>query len=53
MLFRSPMTDTNGKTQSEVCGLAFSQLTVENQKILDFFQQKRESVVGSVFIPNT
>lgn len=48
-----PMSDANGKTQSEVCSLAFSQLTEKNQSLLDYFQQKRESVVGSVFIPNT
>ena len=47
------LSDTNGKTQSEVCNLAFSNLTTENQNLLDYFQQKRESVVGSVFIPNT
>jgi hypothetical protein len=48
-----PLIDTNGKTQSEVCNLAFSELSSENQSLIDFFQQKRESIVGSIFIPNT
>jgi hypothetical protein len=48
-----PLSDTNEKTQSEVCNLAFSLMTVENQSLIDFFQQKRESIVGSIFIPNT
>jgi len=47
-----PMEDANGKTQSEVCNIAFSRLTIENQGLIDFFQRKRDSVVGSVFIPN-
>jgi hypothetical protein len=47
------LSDTNGKTQSEVCNLAFSNLTVDNQNLLAYFQTKRESVVGSIFIPNT
>ena len=46
-----PMEDANGKTQSEVCNIAFSRLTIENQGLIDFFQRKRDSVVGSVFIP--
>jgi len=46
-----PMEDANGKTQSEVCNIAFSRLTTENQGLIDFFQRKRDSVVGSVFIP--
>lgn len=46
-----PMEDANGKTQSEVCNIAFSRLTIENQGLIDFFQKKRDSVVGSVFIP--
>ena len=47
-----PLEDSNGKTQSEVCNLAFSRLTTENQNLLDYFQNKRDSVVGSVFIPS-
>ncbi len=47
-----PLSETNGKTQSEVCNLAFSNLTVDNQNLLAYFQTKRESVVGSIFIPN-
>lgn len=47
-----PLEDANGKTQSEVCSLAFSRLTTENQNLLDYFQNKRDSVVGSVFIPS-
>ena len=47
------LAESNGKTQSEVCAIAFSKLTEKNQSLLDYFQQKRESVVGSVFIPNT
>jgi len=46
-----PLEETNGKTQSEVCNLAFSRLSDSNQSLLDFFQKKRESVVGSIFIP--
>lgn len=47
-----PLEETNGKTQSEVCNLAFSRLTTQNQSLLDYFQSKRDSVVGSVFIPS-
>ena len=47
-----PLEDSNGKTQGEVCNLAFSRLTTENQNLLDYFQKKRDTVVGSVFIPN-
>jgi len=48
-----PLEDSNGKTQGEVCNLAFSRkLTKENQSLLDYFQKKRDTVVGSVFIPN-
>jgi len=47
------LSDTNGKTQPEVCNLAFSNLTTDNQNLLAYFQTKRESVVGSIFIPNT
>lgn len=46
------LEDTNGKTQSEVCNLAFLRLASENQNLLDYFQNKKESVVGSVFIPS-
>ena len=47
-----PLEDSNSKTQSEVCNLAFSRLTTENQNLLDYFQKKRDTVVGSVFIPS-
>jgi len=47
-----PLEETNGKTQSEVCNLAFSRLSTQNQSLLEFFQKKRDSVVGSVFIPS-
>lgn len=47
-----PLEDANGKTQSEVCNLAFSRLTSENQKIIEYLSRKRDSVVGSVFIPS-
>jgi hypothetical protein len=47
-----PLEETNGKTQGEVCNLAFSRLTTENQNLLDYFQKKRDTVVGSVFIPS-
>ena len=47
-----PLEDSNGKTQGEVCNLEFSRLTTENQNLLHYFQKKRDTVVGSVFIPN-
>ena len=47
-----PLEETNGKTQSEVCNLAFSRLSDSNQSLLDYFQKKRDTVVGSVFIPS-
>jgi len=47
-----PLEDSNGKNQGEVCNLAFSRLTTENQKIIEYLSKKRESVVGSVFIPS-
>jgi glycosyltransferase involved in cell wall biosynthesis len=47
-----PLEDSNGKNQGEVCNLAFSRLTTENQNLLDYFQKKRDTVVGSVFIPS-
>jgi hypothetical protein len=47
-----PLEETNGKTQSEVCNLAFLRLTTENQNLLDYFQNKRDTVLGSVFIPS-
>lgn len=47
-----PLSEVSGKTQSEVCSIAFAKLSSENNKFLDFFQKQRESIVGSIFIPS-
>lgn len=47
-----PLSETNGKTQSDVCNLAFEGLSEENKKLLLFFESKRQSIIGSIFIPN-
>lgn len=47
-----PLTDILDKNQSEVCNLAFTRLSEENKKLIEFFENKRQSIVGSVFIPN-
>jgi hypothetical protein len=47
-----PTEEANGKTQSEVCDLAFSRLTDRNKSLLEYFEKMRNNVVGSYFIPN-
>lgn len=46
------LEEASGKTQSEVCDLAFSKLTDRNQSLLDYFQKIRNNAVGSYFIPS-
>lgn len=47
-----PLEEANGKTQSEVCDIAFTKLSDRNKNLLEYFQKRRDSVAGSYFIPN-
>ena len=45
-----PLEDSNGKNQGEVCNLAFSRLTTENQNLLDYFQKKRDIQIADAVL---
>lgn len=46
------LEEASGKSENEVCNIAFAKLSDRNQSLLEYFQKRRDSVAGSYFIPN-
>jgi hypothetical protein len=45
------ISDTDGKTQEEVCQLAYEKNKTKIAKIKSSFEEKVESIIGKVFVP--